>query len=114
LCTLTGATVKEVRSHPRLAEVAKALAAEAKLVARAHGVEPDGAPARPGGGQSSGAISHKPSMLQDYERGRPMEIDALLGAALEFARAAKVATPVLESVVALVVFKATAKGLYED
>src|SRR5262245_25992918 len=114
LCTLTGATVKEVRNDAALGELSRQLAAEAKAIARAHGVEPEGAPTRPGGGQSSGAISHKPSMLQDYERGRPMEIDALLGAALEFARAAQVPAPALETVVPLVVFKATAKGLYGD
>jgi 2-dehydropantoate 2-reductase len=114
LCTLTGATVKAVREDPALGELAKTLGIEAKRIAHAHGVDPDAAPKRPSGGQSSGAINHKPSMLQDYERGKPMEIDALLVAALEFARAAKVAVPALETVVRLVVFKATAKGLYGD
>ncbi|HEX7219889.1 MAG TPA: 2-dehydropantoate 2-reductase [Burkholderiales bacterium] len=114
LCTLTGATVKQVRESARLAAVAKNLGLEAKSIARAHGVDPDGAPTRPSGGQSSGAIAHKPSMLQDYERGRPMEIDALLAAPLEFARAAGVAAPTLEAIVALVVFKAAARGLYGD
>jgi 2-dehydropantoate 2-reductase len=113
LCTLLGATVKEVRSDAALAELSKRLAAEARAVAAAHGVDPERAPTRPAGGQSSGAISHKPSMLQDYERGRPMEIDALLAAPLEFARAARVAAPTLETVVPLVVFIATAKGLYK-
>jgi 2-dehydropantoate 2-reductase len=112
LCTLTGATVKAVREDPGLGALSKQLAAEARAVARAHGIDPEGAPQRPGGGQASGAISHKPSMLQDYERGRPMEIDALLVAALDFARAAQVPAPTLETVVPLVVFKATAKGLY--
>ncbi len=114
LCTLTGATVKQVRESARLAAVAKNLGLEAKSIARAHGVDPDGAPTRPRGGQSSGAIAHKPSMLQDYERGRPMEIDALRAAPLEFARAAGVAAPTLEAIVALVVFKAAARGLYGD
>ena len=114
LCTLTGATVKQVREDAGLAAVAKHLGLEAKSIARAHGVDPEGAPTRPGGGQSSGAIAHKPSMLQDYERGRPMEIDALLAAPLEFARAAGAAAPTLEAIVALVVFKAAAKGLYGD
>lgn len=114
LCTLTGATVKQVRESARLAAVARNLGLEAKSIARAHGVDPDGAPTRPSGGQSSGAIAHKPSMLQDYERGRPMEIDALLAAPLEFARAAGVAAPTLEAIVALVVFKAAARGLYGD
>ena len=62
--------------------------------------------------QSAGAIAHKPSLLQDYERGRPMEIDALLVAPVQFARAAGVPAPTLEAIAALVVFKACAKGLY--
>jgi len=114
LCTLAGATVKEVREDPSLGELSKRLAAEARAIALAHGIDAAKAPQRPGGGQSSGAISHKPSLLQDYERGRPMEIDALLIAALEFGRAAKVPAPALETIVPLVVFKAAAKGLYGD
>ena len=114
LCTLAGATVKEVREDPGLGELSKRLAAEARAIALAHGIDAAKAPQRPGGGQSSGAISHKPSLLQDYERGRPMEIDALLIAALEFGRAAKVPAPALETIVPLVVFKAAAKGLYGD
>jgi len=112
LCTLLGATVKEVRGDAALAELSRRLAAEARAIAAAHGVDPERAPTRPAGGQSSGAISHKPSMLQDYERGRAMEVEALLAAPLAFARAAGVAAPTLETVVPLVVFKAAAKGLY--
>ena len=114
LCTLTGATVKQVREDASLAAVAKNLALEARSIARAHGLDPEGAPTRPAGGQTAGAIAHKPSMLQDYERGRPMEIDALLAAPLEFARSAGAAAPTLEAIVALLVFKAAAKGLYGD
>jgi 2-dehydropantoate 2-reductase len=112
LCTLLGASVKEVRSDAALAELSRRLAAEALAIAAAHGVDPQRAPTRPAGGQSAGAISHKPSMLQDYERARPMEIEALLAAPLAFARAARVAAPILESMVPLVVFKAAQKGLY--
>jgi 2-dehydropantoate 2-reductase len=112
LCTLTGATVKEVRGDARLAALAQRLGAEARAIAAAHGVDPARAPARPGGGQSSGAISHKPSLLQDYERGRAMEVEALLVAPLEFARAAGVSAPTLEAIVPLVAYKAAAKALY--
>jgi 2-dehydropantoate 2-reductase len=114
LCTLAGVTVAEVRKNEQLKDLAARLAAEARAIARAHGVDPEGAPQRPGGGQSSGAISHKPSLLQDYERGRPMEIEALLVAPLAFARAAGVAAPTLETMVPLIVYKAAAKGLYGD
>jgi ketopantoate reductase len=53
-------------------------------------------------------------MLQDYERGRPMEIEAQLASTLAFARVANVAVPALETVVPLLAFKAAAKGLYAD
>ena len=51
-------------------------------------------------------------MLQDYERGRPMEVEAQLRAPLVLARAAKVHTPTLDVLVPLVVAKAAAKGLF--
>ena len=114
ICTLTGMTIAEVRGNEELKNLAARLSAEVRAIARAHGVDPEGAPSRPGGGQSSGMISHKPSLLQDYERGRPMEIEAQLVAVRAFARAANVPTPTLETVVPLVVFKATARGLYGD
>ena len=114
LCTLTGAAIAAVRGNPALAKLAARLGDEGRAIARAHGVDPAGAPNRPSGGQSSGLIAHKPSMLQDYERGRPMEVEAQLVATLAFARVANVAAPALETVVPLVAFKASAKGLYAD
>jgi 2-dehydropantoate 2-reductase len=110
--TLTGAAVDEVRGDPHLSKVMARLGAEGKAIAKADGVDVERAPARPSGGQSSGAVGHKPSMLQDYERGRAMEIDAQLTAPLELARAHGIAAPTLEAIVALVIYKATAKGLY--
>jgi 2-dehydropantoate 2-reductase len=112
LCTITGANVAEVRSAPRLKDLAARLGAEGRAIAQALGVAIERAPQRPGGGQTSGLIQHKPSMLQDYERGRPMEIDAQFMAPLALARAKGVATPVLELAAALVAHKAAAKGLY--
>jgi 2-dehydropantoate 2-reductase len=52
-------------------------------------------------------------MLQDYERGRPMEIEAQLMAPLALARAAGVATPTLDMLIPLAAHKAAAKGLYQ-
>lgn len=112
LCTLTGATIGEMRSDVALVKLAARLGAEGRAIAQALGVAPESAPERPGGGHSSGLHGHKPSMLQDYERGRPMEIEAQLMAPLALARAAGVATPALDAVASLVAFKAAAKGLY--
>ncbi len=114
LCTLTGAAIAAVRGSPALAKLAARLGDEVRAIARAHGVDPDAAPKRPSGGQSSGLIAHKPSLLQDYERGRPMEVEAQLATTLAFAHVANVAVPTLETVVPLVALKAAAKGLYAD
>jgi len=112
LCLLTGATVAQVRGDPAVLQVHDRILAEARAIAAAHGVDPDGAPRRPSGAPSSGRIVHKPSILQDYERGRPMEIEAMLATPLAFARAANLATPTLDSLVPLAVHKAASKGLY--
>jgi 2-dehydropantoate 2-reductase len=112
VCTITGATVAAARADRELARLLKTAGDEVRAVARALGVRLEQAPERPGGGHSSTAAAHKPSMLQDYERGRPMEIEAQLMAPLELARAARVATPTLDALVALTAHKAAAKGLY--
>lgn len=112
LCLLAGCTVGEMRTDPSLAEIARRVAAEGRAIAAAHGVDADKVPPRPSGGHASGAIGHKPSILQDYETGRPMEIEAQLASPLAFARAAGVATPTLDALVPLAVHKAAARGLY--
>ena len=101
---LTGETVKHSMADPALAALRARITEEARAIAHAHGVEPEGAPLPPP--HTSGGPEHKTSMLQDYERGRPMEIDAILHAPLWFARAARVPAPSLEAVVALVAHQA--------
>lgn len=48
----------------------------------------------------------KPSMLQDVEKGRPMETAAILEAPIELARRAGIATPALDIILALVTERA--------
>jgi 2-dehydropantoate 2-reductase len=112
VCTISGATVAAARADAPLARLLKTAGDEVRAIARALGVALERAPERPSGGHASNAAAHKPSMLQDYERGRPMEIEAQLKAPLELARAAGVATPTLDALVALTAYKAAAKGLY--
>ena len=50
----------------------------------------------------SSKIAHRPSILQDLDAGRAMEIDALFTVPLQLAREAGVPTPVLDLSVALV------------
>ena len=60
------------------------------------------------GAQAIGA--HKTSMLQDLERGRPLELDALVGAVQEFGRLVELPTPTIDSVLALTRLRARVAG----
>lgn len=111
LSTLTGLTGGELMSDPALARVRSRITAEGSAIAQAHGIEVEGAPKRPGG-QTPGIVGHKPSMLQDYERGRPMEIESQLMAPLAFAHSAGVETPAFELAAVLCARRAAEKGLY--
>jgi 2-dehydropantoate 2-reductase len=112
LCLLTERSIGEVIADRETAELNRRAKAETAAIARALGVDIARAPQRPSGGHVSGALGHRPSLLQDYERGRPMEIDALLVAPLAMGRAAGVPTPTLDVLVPLAAQKAAAKGLY--
>ena len=57
--------------------------------------------------------AHKTSMMQDLERDRPMEIDALVTAVRELARLVDVATPTIDLIHALVVRRAREEGTYD-
>jgi 2-dehydropantoate 2-reductase len=105
LCLLTGQTVKAAVREPALRDVVPRLLEEAQAVARS--CYPDVKPDTRGGAPAD----HKPSLLQDYELGRAMEIDALVRAPAAFARAAGLSTPMLDVVAALASLKARDKGL---
>jgi 2-dehydropantoate 2-reductase len=51
-------------------------------------------------------------MLQDFERGRPMEIDAMITVVVEIARLVEIPTPTIELVLGLVQERAERTGLY--
>ena len=114
LCVPLGEPIAALLEDPRLHATRERLFAEGRAIARAHGVDPGKAPRRPGGaGQTTtGSAQHKPSMLQDYEAGRPMEVEAILAAPCAFARAAGLEAPTLESLTALTARLAARKGLY--
>ena len=113
LCVPIGEPISALVSDPLLRAVRVRLFAEGRAIAQAHGVRIEDAPRRPGGGQqSAGSTQHKPSMLQDYELGRPMEVEAILAMPCAFARSAGVEAPALESLAAITARLAARKGLY--
>ena len=107
---LAQAAIKDIFVEPAMAEAARHVAAEAVAIAEGMGCHPiHDAKVRAGANLQ---MAHKPSLLQDLELGRPMEIDALLVTPLELARLAGVATPTLDLVVSLAKVRARMAGLY--
>ena len=111
VCALTMATLDRVAGDPATRAVVRAMMLEAQQVAEKLGVTmPLDVDARIAGAEEVGA--HKPSTLIDLERGRPMEVDALLGAVIEMGRLTNVAMPACEIVYALVRQRAQTAGCY--
>ena len=100
ISALTHAGLAEICGFPPTRALAAEMMAEAQAVGEAFGVRfRVSIERRIAGAESVGA--HKTSMLQDVEQGRPIEIEALLGAPIELARMAGVRTPHLDAVYAV-------------
>ena len=110
ICSLTGEPIGVIGRHPELLEVSKSLMREGIAVARAHRIPVEVDFQRAYGERPTSP--HKSSMLQDFERGRPPEIDGILTSVQAFARAAEVPTPTIDAVTALVIEKARRMHLY--
>jgi len=101
LSALTRASLTAIATEPGTRELALAMMREAVRVAEAVGVELDlTVEQRLDGAARVG--EHKTSMLQDVESGRPLEIDALVGAVVEIGRLVRLELPRLETVYACV------------
>ena len=110
ICALTGEPIAVVGRHPELFETSQALIREGLAVAQAHGIDvADNFKSSYGSRPTS---PHKSSMLQDFEREHPPEIDGILTSVQAFARTAQVPTPTVDAMAALVIEKARRMGLY--
>jgi 2-dehydropantoate 2-reductase len=106
LCLMTGQTARAVRDDPALRDVVPHLLDEANAIGQC------GFPGVKRVTRTGPVPDHKPSILQDFERGRPMEIDTLVRAPAAFARAAGLSTPMLDLLAGLAIQKARDRGLY--
>jgi len=108
---LTGATLATITARPDLRALCRMMMLEAQLVAETLGTRfAISLEKRIDGAAEVG--EHKTSMLQDLERGRPMEIDALLGAVVELGSLTGHPTPTCNTVLALVRQRAREAGCY--
>ena len=103
---LTLAHTGAMLDDPQMEQVLRKLMTEVLSVGRALGANPDDRIETRLEATRERAASHKTSMLQDLERGRPMEIMPILGAAAELARLADVNTPAIDTVLALIKLRA--------
>jgi len=110
LCVLTESAVKETHTEPALIATSRALLAEAKSLAAEIGFPVDLDPEQVVATNTK--LAHRPSILQDLEAGRRMEIDALYSVPLQMAQAAGIPMPTLNLLAALIRAKALEKGLY--
>ena len=111
ISVLTGATLDVICQSPDTRAVARAMMLEGQAVGEALGVRfPIDVDQRIAGAQAVGA--HKTSMLQDLERGRPLEIDAIVSAVVELGVVVGVPTPTTDVVLGLVKQRAREAGCY--
>lgn len=111
ISALTHATLDVIATDPGTKSVARAMMIEAQAIGERLGVKFGiDVDKRIAGAAAVGA--HKTSMLQDLERNRPMEIDALVSAVQEMGRLVDVPTPAVDIVLALVRQRARIAGLY--
>jgi len=99
ISALTGGTLEELVRHPDTSRLVRELMVETEAVAGRLGIElPISIDQRMAGAEKVGA--HKTSMLQDFEAGRPMELEAVVGAVVELGDRLGVPMPATRAVYA--------------
>lgn len=113
LATLTQSSVDFLLAHEDMRSLAENVASEGVALAKALGVDmsdydyvasldPDNVPK-----------GNRPSMLQDLERGRPMEIDSFVTVVQEMSRMTSTPMPAFNSVAAILKTRAASAGLWK-
>ncbi|HEY0328032.1 MAG TPA: 2-dehydropantoate 2-reductase [Rhodopseudomonas sp.] len=111
ISALTHATLDVICSDPATRALAKAMMLETQAIGESFGIKfRVDVERRIEGARKVGA--HKTSMLQDLERGRPMEIDPLVSVVQEMGRLTQIPTPAIDAVLGLVIQRAKVAGLY--
>ena len=96
---LTRATLVRIARHPDASQLVRSIMQEMELVGNGLGLElPITIDQRIAGAEKVG--EHKTSMLQDLEAGRPMELEAIVGAVVELGQRMNIPMPSTRAVYA--------------
>ena len=111
ISALTGATTDLIMDDELLRQAISGMMLEARDIGARIGLPIDQSP------EERHAVTRKlgrfkTSMLQDFEAGKPVELDALLGAVRELGQRTGVATPLIDALLAMARLQARVKGLY--
>jgi 2-dehydropantoate 2-reductase len=99
ISAITGATLAQMVGDPDVSALARRIMAEVESVASALGLRlPVSIDQRMSGAERVG--EHKTSMLQDLEAGRPLELEAVVGAVMELGARLGIAMPSTSAVYA--------------
>ena len=99
ISALTRGTLAQILRHPPTRDLVRSIMEETVAVAAKLGVEiPISIEQRMAGAEKIG--EHKTSMLQDLEAGRPMELEAIVGAVVEIGERLQVPQPCTRAVYA--------------
>ncbi|WP_295551167.1 2-dehydropantoate 2-reductase [uncultured Pseudacidovorax sp.] len=110
---ITGATVDRILADPLVRDFCSAAMQEAALIGRQIGCPIDEAPeARHAVTAKLGAF--RTSMLQDAQAGRPLELDAIVGATHEIGQRLGVATPAIGALLGMARLFGRVHGLYPE
>lgn len=111
ISALTHATLDIVATDPGTRQIARLMMEEGEMIGRRLGADfRVDITRRIDGAASVGA--HKTSMLQDLEKGRSIELDALLTVVQEMGRLVKIDTPTIDMVLALTQQMGRVAGVY--
>lgn len=108
---LTETTNDRMAADPRIRTLFRQLIEEANAVGLRYGLESDMTVDKRidlGGGLKG----FRTSMLQDFDKRRPVELDTIVRAVIDMGRAAGVPTPTLETVFGLAAHRAAGAGIY--
>ena len=109
LCVLTETPVRSTHEEPALVEASRRVMAEVTELIAALGCQAEIDVERIVA--TNMQLGHRPSVLQDLQASRPMEIDALYNVPLQLAALTGTRMPTLEMLAALIRVKARALGL---